>query len=230
MLVVFEGDGLRGGPVVNSGDFRFCEALLGSPALQRVALAVDGKRCQQLTLDVSWEHIDRLPSKATSAELLLEELSRSSDRCFVRYCLGNEKMLRAIAWRHRGEKLWFTDAHRYNEFSVAEPSLASQAVLLKPHHDVSGCRFVRIREWSDRLADVRLGHHGGLEICMSTFLFARARMPFAVHYGEVGQVLRIPYSMHSSREELEALISYIKPARVVPLCAPIVGGPSSLAT
>ena len=75
VLVVFEGDGLRDGPVVNSGDFRFCEALLGSPALQRVALAVDGKPCQQLRLDVSWEQIDRLPSKATSAELLLEELS-----------------------------------------------------------------------------------------------------------------------------------------------------------
>ena len=80
VLVIFEGDGLRDGPMVNSGDFRVCEALLGSPALQRVALAVDGKRCQQLSLDVSWEHTDRLPSKATSAELLLEELSRSSDR------------------------------------------------------------------------------------------------------------------------------------------------------
>ena len=135
-------------------------------------------------------------------------------------------MLRAIALRHPGEKLWFTDARRYHEFSVAEPSLASQAVLLKPHHDVSGCRFVCIREWSDRLADVRLRNHGGLGIGMSTLFVRRARMPFAVHYDEVGRVLRIPYSMHSSREELEALISYIKPARVVPLCAPIVGGPS----
>ena len=35
--------------------------------------------------------------------------------------------------------------------------------------------------------------------------------------------------MHPSREELEALISYIKRARVVPLCAPIVGGLSQLA-
>jgi hypothetical protein len=32
VLVVFEGGGLRDGPVANSGDFRFCEALLGSPA------------------------------------------------------------------------------------------------------------------------------------------------------------------------------------------------------
>ena len=37
--------------------------------------------------------------------------------------------------------------------------------------------------------------------------FARTRMSFAVHYDEVEFLLRIPYSMHSSREELEALIS-----------------------
>ena len=42
-------------------------------------------------------------------------------------------------------------------------------------------------------------------------------------------MLHIPCSMHSSREDLEAPISYIKPARVVPLCAPSVGGPSQFA-
>ena len=53
VMVVFEG--LCDGPVVNTGDFRFDEsALRKSPTLQRVALAVDGKRCQLLSLDVSW--------------------------------------------------------------------------------------------------------------------------------------------------------------------------------
>ena len=121
-MVVFEG--LRDEPGVNTGDFRYSDALLKSPALQRVAPADDGKRVQQLCLDTSWANIDRLPSKQHSAELLLEVLSSFSYRVFIVSHLGDEEMLRAIAWRHPGEKLWFTDACRYHEFSVAEPSLA----------------------------------------------------------------------------------------------------------
>ena len=62
---------------------------------------------------------------------------------------------------------------------------------------------------------------------MSTLFFAREHRPFAVHIGEGELLLRIPYSIHSSREELEAFIDYIEPARVVPLIEPIIGGPSS---
>ena len=221
-MVVFEG--LRDGPVVNTGDFRYSDALLKSPALQRVARAVDGKRVQQLRLDASWANIDRLPSKQHSAELLLEILSSFSYRVFIISHLGDEEMLRAIAWRHPGEKLWFTDERRYHEFSAAEPSLAaSQAVMLHREPD-ENVRFVIIRQWSDRLNDRRLRDAQGAGICMSTLWFARAGMD--MHAPAFSEIWRVPFSMHSSGEELEALVSYLDPAIIVPHTDPIVGGPA----
>ena len=85
-------------------------------------------------------------------------------------------------------------------------------------------RFVIMRQWSDRINDRRVRDAQGAGMCMSTSWFARAGMD--MHAPAFSEIWRVPFSMHSSSEELEALVSYLDPAIIVPLCDPIVGGPA----
>ena len=221
-MIVFEG--LPGGPVVNTGDFRYSDRMLQSPALRRVTRRFGAlQRVQQLRLDVSWANIPVLPSKQHSADCLLDIIASCSDRIFMRSHLGDEEMLRAIALRHPGKKLWFIDQRRYHEFSVAEPSLAaSQAAMLHQEPD-ENVRFVIVRKWTDRFSDRRLRDASGIGICTSTLWFARAGMD--MHSPVFDDPLwRVPFSMHSSGEELQTLVSFLDPAVIRPICDPIIGG------
>ena len=86
VIVVVEG--LPAGPIVNTGDFRYYDGLLDSPALRHLVSArdtSDGQRCQKLCLDTTWAHaaFERLPSKIESIGYVLDLIeAHRSDRCF----------------------------------------------------------------------------------------------------------------------------------------------------
>ena len=162
---------------MNTEDFRFDESVFRkSPALQRVALVVDGKRCHLRTLDVSWANAPFvcLPSKAKSINMLLEllavEVLDRDGRCFLRSSLGDEELLAAIALRYPGEKLLFTDEHRFHEIQIADPDLCRTSCtqlgpdeLVCPDHCF---RFVITKNWSGKRVDQRLHNvHGVSEDC-----------------------------------------------------------------
>ena len=87
VIVVVEG--LPAGPIVNTGDFRYYDGLLDSPALRHLVSArdtSDGQRCQKLCLDTTWAHaaFERLPSKIESIGYVLDLIeAHRSDRFFV---------------------------------------------------------------------------------------------------------------------------------------------------
>ena len=88
-------------------------------------------------------------------------------------------------------------------------------------------RFVILGENKERFSDPRLCNALGMGICTSTLWFAHhGRYMHSSVFDEVTGLWRVPFSMHSSRQELEALVSYLDPAIIVPLCAPIIGGPA----
>ena len=243
VMVVFEG--LCDGPVVNTGGFRFDEsAFRKSPTLQRVALAVDGKRCQLLSLDVSWANAPfyRLPSKAKSIKMLLEllavEVLDRDGRCFLRSSLGDEELLAAIALRYPGEKLLFTDEHRFHEIQIADPDLCRKScTLLGPDELVcpDHCfRFVIIKNWSGKRVDQRLHNVHGVSINCSTLWWARsqadrvcaASVPqWGPKYDYDQNLWQIVYSMHSSKQEIERFCEFLRPLQISPICKPIVGAP-----
>ena len=239
-MVVFEN--LRDGPIVNTGDFRYDDALLKSPTLQRVALEVDGKRCQKLSLDVSWANAPfyRIPSKRESIEMFLGLLGRisQSERCFLRSSLGDEELLNAIALRHPGEKLLFTDEHRFHEIQIADPDLCRKScILLGPdelvcHHR---SRIVIIDNWRGKRDDRRLHNVHGVSVNCSTLWWARSQAQsqarvsqWGPKYDYVQNLWQIVYSMHSSKEEIERFCEFLRPLRISPICKPIVGAPDVL--
>lgn len=229
VIVVFEG--LADGPVVNTGDFRYYDGLRESPALQRVALA--GRRCQKLCLDVSWAHdvFSRLPTKAESIGVLLDLLDRHySARCFLHsHGLGDEELLAAVATHYPGEKLLFTNKHRFEEIKIADPSFCeSSCTLLAP--DVScpdGCRVIIVANSRARHVDQRLKNVQGIEVSCSTLWWARRAGSVhdiyqPVHDPNTG-IHHVLWAMHSSLEELRCFVDFIRPQCIHPICPSIVG-------
>ena len=117
-MVVLEGVPGASGPILISGDFRYCPELLQSETLRRV---VDGqRRCQRLCLDMSFGSrcTIEFPLKQDSIKSLLELIGRELPQRILLHThgLGDEELLAAVAAKHG--KLAFADAHRFHELKA----------------------------------------------------------------------------------------------------------------
>ena len=85
--------GVPGGPILNTGDFRYHDGLLESSTLKR--LASGGDRVQRLCLDMSCTNVESLPLKAVSVNRLLDVLDRhEGSRFFLNsHGLGDERIV-----------------------------------------------------------------------------------------------------------------------------------------
>ena len=230
VIVVFEG--LVDGPVVNTGDFRYYEGLRESPTLQRVALAVAGKRCQKLCLDASWAHeaFSHLPSKADSIGMLLDLIDRhTGERLFLHsHGLGDEALLAAVAQHYHGEKLLFTSTRRFEEIKIADPYFCkSCCALLGPSVICpDGCRVVIVANSRVRHADQRLRNVHGIEVSCSTLWWAThagaAHDMYQPVHDPVTGIHHVLWAMHSSLSELRSFADFIRPQCIHPICPSIV--------
>ena len=110
-----------GSAVVNTGDFRYYDALWDSPTLRRI---VDGQSCARLHYDASWAHgaFSQLPSKCDSIGVLLDLIERhASERVIMHsHGLGDEESFASIANHFPGQKLLFADERRLAELKLCD--------------------------------------------------------------------------------------------------------------
>ena len=234
VIVVVEG--LPAGPIVNTGDFRYYDGLLDSPALRHLVSArdtSDGQRCQKLCLDTTWAHaaFERLPSKIESIGYVLDLIEvHHSDRVFLHsHCLGDEEILGAVAdMLEPGQNLCFTDKARFEELQLAQVPFVNRCELLGDG-PLGSERFIVIAGTGARARDRRLAGASGIEISCSTLWWARRAPRTFVDWRSMpvcdSGVFHVLFAMHSSLGELRSFAQALRPRSVHSICAtPIEAG------
>jgi hypothetical protein len=211
---------------VNTGDFRWHDALRDSPTLQRIASA----RCQLLCLDVSWANAPFItfPTKGESIAMLLGLIDRycSVQRFFIHsHCLGDEELLTAIASRR--EKLLFTDKCRYNEVKIADPYFCESSCTLLEDYVMcpDDYRFIVVGRSTAWRVDQRLKNVDGIEVSCSTLWWAKQG---AIHdlyqpvHDPITGIHHVFWAMHSSPEEIQIFKKFMNAQDVHPICQSII--------
>ena len=234
VMVLLEGVPGTSGPILNTGNFRYCVGLLESPTLRRVAFARDGQRCQRLCLDMSFAQPTTMdfPLKEDSINCLLDLIDRHPrDRILLHsHCLGDEELLAAVA-DHFGEKLAFADERRYHELEVigfSTLSLFGRCDLLPDGPCPDHYRFIVV-SGSQQISQRRLQ---GIQISCSTLWWAkrsvdtgqRCSLNSCPVHDRRTNVWRILWSMHSSLAELRAFVAFIRPLETHGICGCILAG------
>ena len=224
MLVL---EGLVGGPVVHTGDFRCSPALFDSPALQHVS-----RQDTRLFLDASCAHpaLADFPTKSDSIGMLLDILDRhAADNILLHsHQLGDEELLVSVANRFVGEKLWFAaDAKdRFQQLKLTHPSFCKSSCRLLAQNHADTPRIIIIKNSSARLTDPRLRDMGGgIEINCSMLWWAKRRVQFQDWRPIfINGVWRVFWSQHASLDELRRFVHWLAPSCIKPVCPVLIEG------
>lgn len=217
--------GVPGGPILNTGDFRYHDGLLQSSTLKH--LAAGGERIQRLCLDMSCTNVASLPLKGESVNNLLDVLDKhEGDRVFLHsHGLGDEELLTAVADHYLDTKLMFADKRRFDELQVADPSLHSRCALLPDGPCPDHCRLIVFASSQQRRIDTRLANVHGVEISCSTLWLCKRYSCLTKDVLPVldQDVWHILWSMHSSMAETQALLAMfnLTPRVIHPICGQI---------
>jgi glyoxylase-like metal-dependent hydrolase (beta-lactamase superfamily II) len=199
--VVIVLEGLSGGAVVHTGDFRFHDDMFCSGALQRVAGSSQDSISQLLDL------IDRSPNE----RIVLHS-----------HGLGDEEILAAVANQFPTEQFLFADFERLAELRIAAPQLTGLSRFCELRdsdlESGSGRRFYVVKNHSQKR---RLGLRG-IEISCSTLWWAKAvhdevsciREPIKDKKG----TWHVLWAMHSSLFELRKFQSWLNPKAIEGIC------------
>ena len=236
VLIAFEG--LPGGPVLHTGDFRYYDGLQQHPVLQRFASPTN--HCQLILLDVTCAHevLVELPTKETSIGMLLDLLDRhASENVFLHsHGLGDELLLEAVAKHDTIEKLLFVDAQRYEEIKIVDPLFCNQycQLITQDTNLQDGRLVIVVANSRTRRSDARFRDVSGIEISCSTLWWARRLSSIRIpHTGSsIGDVplpvldeygiWHVLWSMHVSLGELRSLVAWICPDHVQATCKSLV--------
>ena len=224
MLVL---EGLVGGPVVHTGDFRFSPALFDSPALQHVS-----RQDTRLFLDASCAHpaLADFPTKSDSIGMLLDILDRHAADYILLHShqLGDEEWLVSVANRFVGEKLWFAaDAKdRFQQLKLTHPSFCKSSCRLLAQNHADTPRIIIIKNSSARLTDPRLRDMGGcIEINCSMLWWAKRGVQFQDWRPIfINGVWRVFWSQHASLDELRRFVHWLAPSCIKPVCPVLIEG------
>ena len=194
------------GNCVHTGDFRMCDAIRHNNTLVRLAGNV-----QHLYLDATF-NVPWLPSKADSIVMLEELLHENHDRDIIlhSHCLGDEELLEAIFNIMRDRRVVWWNQDRRKLFECTHPHLLRQRERCRTPRCTSGM-FVHIVK---NTAERHRHQLAGVEISCSTLWFKHQgfenfEMNKPVYEAEK-DLWHVPFSMHSSTQELLELKSLLQ--------------------
>ena len=207
-------ENLAQGTVVHTGDCRFSDDISADPVLNRVAGAV-----QHLYMDTSWD-ICWLPDKAASVRdvVALVREHEAEDIILHSHGLGDEEVLEAAAaaFPDRSFKFWNED--RLADLKVTNANLIRTLMerpLRRPCFHIVKSKAER-REYNLE----------GVEIACSCLWFVLNNV--SVRGATLdGDLWRVPFSMHSSKEEWQELRRWLAPKAMTPICPTIATCPPS---
>jgi hypothetical protein len=172
---------------------------------------------------VAHESLPVLPTKDHSIAVLLDWLdAHRGETVFIRsHCFGDEELLMEVA-KHCGERLLFANKSRFDDIQIVDKRFAETSceLLAQDCPCPYGRRVVVVGRGCG--GDRRLQHIGGIEVCCSTLWWAMR--PDLVSdtcqlVQDAHNVVRVPFSMHSSLSELRRFVGWLRPRRVDPICA-----------
>jgi hypothetical protein len=235
-MVLFECDGGRGGVHLHCGDMRFCPSMTEEPRLQSA-------RVDRLFLDTTYAHPrhsfvpqEEAISAIVSAvrEKLKEEEEEQGKRwvfLFGAYSIGKERVLLAVA-RATGLRVYCSERRlsvlrllgldpRDLAFFTRDPSarlhmcgmgVCGTAMPYAQPNYPSMQKYVR-EQGLDGSYDAVLG-------VVPTGWAGSSKWnrehPFMVNEEADAAVMFVPYSEHSSFPELQSLVRFLRPKKVVP--------------
>ena len=198
VMFIFEG---YFGRILYTGDFRFCDRLLKYSAIK-------GKHFDTLYLDNTYCHPKCFfPSRSTATSTVLEIIRNHPQHTVVigLHSLGKETLLHDIAVAC---KCWIgMDPSRSETMElVGMPQVFTCDV------DNTRIRVVSFQEVNKRNIDLWNSKEPTIAI-LPTCLYVGGSNP----YENVPNVFVVPYSDHSSFEELKAFVSDIRPRKIIPI-------------
>jgi len=201
-------ENLAQGTVVFTGDFRFSEDIRRDPVLNRVAGCV-----QHLYMDTSFD-IPWLPSKSESVRdvIALIHAFPAENVILHSHGLGDEEILLAAAnaFPHRPFQFWNED--RLADLKETHPKLIQtlqQRPLQRPCFHIVKSKHERRKHQLE-----------GVEVACSCLWFAIQGVSVNAPTVE-GDLHRVPFSMHSSKDEWQELRRWLAPKATTPICGTI---------
>ncbi|XP_074620404.1 uncharacterized protein LOC141879157 [Acropora palmata] len=198
VMFIFEG---YFGRILYTGDFRFCDRLLKYSAIK-------GKQFDTLYLDNTYCHPKCFfPTRSNATTTVVEIIRNHPQHTIVigLHSLGKETLLYDIAVAC---KCWIgMDPSRSETMElVGMPQVFTCDV------DSTRIRVVSFQEVNKRNIDLWNSKEPTIAI-LPTCLYVGGSNP----YENVPNVFVVPYSDHSSFEELKAFVSDIRPRKIIPI-------------
>ncbi|XP_015773840.1 PREDICTED: uncharacterized protein LOC107352051 [Acropora digitifera] len=198
VMFIFEG---YFGRILYTGDFRFCDRLLKYSAIK-------GKQFDTLYLDNTYCHPKCFfPTRSNATNTVVEIIRNHPQHTVVigLHSLGKETLLYEIAVAC---KCWIgMDPSRSETMElVGMPQVFTCDV------DSTRIRVVSFQEVNKRNIDLWNSKEPTIAI-LPTCLYVGGSNP----YENVPNVFVVPYSDHSSFEELKAFVSDIRPRKIIPI-------------
>ena len=231
-MMLFEfGSGRR---VLHTGDFRFCDAfrsdVMYAPLQELVA-----KGFESIYLDTTYCH-PRHASIPDRDETLLEvgrdverrverdaEYATSTLQLIATYTIGKERVLEEVA-RRSGQTV-FVDERRYELLQISGRDMelytrdAGSSAVRAVKWGTLGETWPYFRPNFAAPADLaqQLGYRRVVGYVPTGWVSVSQQRTFAKQHGDVHVEIRVvPYSEHSSFNELQEFVKWVRPMRIVP--------------
>eukprot|EP00941_MAST-03F_sp_MAST-3F-sp1_P005604 g5604.t1 len=220
VMFLFEGSHIPGGTILHTGDFRFCKTKMLSPLM--------GRQIDTLYLDNTYLQCnEKFPTRESAVQTILSIISdhakkRNAKESFFHreslptavigvHTIGKEDLLRTISdhfhirlrvstQRLATLKLGFGGVHVHKNF-VDKTKVTEADVLAEKRNGL--CIYI-----SNIWELTKIAYHKWNKTCPTIFI-APTGQPQKLSF-----IYRVPYSLHSSRQELLDFVALIKP-RVV---------------
>ncbi|XXG83806.1 hypothetical protein AAC387_Pa10g1480 [Persea americana] len=225
---------VRGERYVHSGDFRFCESMKTDPAI------VDFVGADGVFLDTTYCNPKFVfPSQDESMRYIVETVERIRDEeglgnsvlfLVATYVVGKERILVEIARRCNclvyvdGRKMEILRALGLGDCGVFTEDASASNVhvigwnLLGETWPYFRPNFVKMKEIM-----VERGYSKAVGFVPTGWMYETKRDGFSVRTKDSCEIHLVPYSEHSSYDELREYVRFLRPKRVIPTVGLDVG-------